>query len=69
MTIIVIVALKHKEDGLDSLTVSLGLIVGKSSGNGNNSSTKCPPVVHYPDGSAGQLSVLFNYAASSPWRG
>lgn len=23
---------------------------------------KCPPVVHYSDGSAGQLSVLFNYA-------
>lgn len=23
---------------------------------------KCPPVVHYSDGNAGQLSVLFNYA-------
>lgn len=61
MKIIVIVALKQKEDHL-ALTVSSGVIVWKSSGNENNSNTECPPVVHYSDRSTGQLSVLFNYA-------
>lgn len=62
MTITVIVALKHKEDRLDPLTVSLGATVWKSSGDVSNNNTKCPPVVHYSDWSTGQLSVLFNYA-------
>lgn len=62
MTIIGIVALKQKGARLDLLTVSLGAIVWKSSGNGNNGNAKCPPVVHYSDWSAGQLWVLFNYA-------